>query len=146
MEMESEKNYENEARDREITHTEIEEKVEEAQRTGEVNMKQNIEKQPETGSHNYTHKFSKTVEIMGQKYKEMTFYFDELTGEDIEAVEEELQDQQRYVLSPEISSVFQAMLAARAAKIGSDEIRKLPIGDYMKIKNKARDFLVAAGY
>ena len=76
----------------------------------------------------------------------MTFYFEKLTGEDIEAVEAELQDQNKYVLSPEISSAFQCILAAKAAGIASDEIRRLPVADYMKIKNKARDFLIAAGY
>ena len=76
----------------------------------------------------------------------MTFYFERLTGEDIEAIEAELQDQNKFVISPEISSIFQSMLAARAAGIASDEIRRLPVRDYMKIKNKARDFLVSAGY
>ena len=33
----------------------------------------------------------KPVEIEGKKYTSMTFYFDRLTGEDIEAIEEELQ-------------------------------------------------------
>jgi len=37
----------------------------------------------------------------------LTFYFDNLTGEDIEAVEQELADQNKYALSPEISSAFQ---------------------------------------
>lgn len=83
---------------------------------------------------------------MGRKYKEMTFYFDKLCGEDIEKIEAELQDQGKYVLSPEISSVFQSMLAARAAGIGADEIRRLKVRDYMKIKNKARDFLTGMGY
>lgn len=78
--------------------------------------------------------------IMNKQYKTMTFYFDRLTGTDVEAIEAELQDQNKYVLSPEISSVFQSMLAARAAGVASDEIKRLPVRDYMKIKNKARDF------
>ena len=65
--------------------------------------------------------------------------------EDIEAIEEELQDQNKYVLTPEISSAFQSMLAARAAKIPADAIRRLPIRDYMAIKNKARNFLINMG-
>ena len=81
-----------------------------------------------------------------KKYTALTFYFDNLTGEDIEAVEQELADMNKYVLSPEISSAFQCILAAKAAGVASDEIRRLPVPDYMKIKNKARDFLIAAGY
>lgn len=116
----------------------------EAQAAGVVNMAdKKVEKEQ---SQNYTHTFKKPVEIEGKQYKTMTFYFERLTGDDIEAIEAELQDQNKYVLSPEISSVFQSMLAARAANVASDEIRRLPVGDYMKIKNKARDFLVNAGY
>lgn len=95
---------------------------------------------------NYTHNFKTPREIEGKKYTSLTFYFEKLTGEDIEAVEAELQDQNKYVLSPEISSAFQCILAAKAAGVASDEIRRLPVADYMKIKNKARDFLIAAGY
>lgn len=116
----------------------------EAQAAGEVNTAdKKVEKEQ---SQNYTHTFKKPVEIEGKQYKTMTFYFERLTGDDIEAIEAELQDQNKYVLSPEISSVFQSMLAARAAGVASDEIRRLPVGDYMKIKNKTRDFLVNAGY
>lgn len=97
-------------------------------------------------SQNYTHEFSEAVEIEGKKYEKMTFYFERLTGNDVEAVEAELQNENKVVLAPETSSTFQSALAARAAGIGSDDIRRLPLNDYMKIKNKARDFLIAAGY
>lgn len=117
----------------------------EAQRTGVVDMSDK-KAGKEKKSPNYTHTFQKPVTILGQQYKTMTFYFDKLTGEDIEAVEQEMQDLGKYALSPEISSVFQCMLAARAARVGSDEIRRLPVADYMKIKNKARDFLTGMGY
>lgn len=120
------------------------EEMREAQAAGAVNMAdKKVEKEQ---SQNYTHTFKKPVEIEGKQYKTMTFYFERLTGDDIEAIEAELQDQNKYVLSPEISSVFQSMLAARAANVASDEIRRLPLGDYMKIKNKARNFLVSTGY
>lgn len=117
----------------------------EAQRTGVVDMSDK-KAEKEKKSPNYTHTFKKPVTILGQQYKTMTFYFDKLTGEDIEAVEQEMQDKGKYALSPEISSIFQSMLAARAARVGSDEIRRLPVADYMKIKNKARDFLTGMGY
>lgn len=117
----------------------------EAQRTGVVDM--SVKKtEKEKKNPNYTHTFKKPVTILGQQYKTMTFYFDKLTGEDIEAVEQEMQDMGKYALSPEISSIFQSMLAARAARVGSDEIRRLPVADYMKIKNKARDFLTGMGF
>lgn len=117
----------------------------EAQRTGVVDMSDK-KAGKEKKNPNYTHTFSKPVEILGKKYKTLTFRFEDLTGEDIEVVEQEMQDMGKYALSPEISSIFQSMLAARAARVGSDEIRRLPVADYMKIKNKARDFLTGMGY
>ena len=119
------------------------EEMELAQKTGTVDFSEKKEEKEKSG--NYTHTFKKPVEIEGKKYTSMTFYFDRLTGEDIEAIEEELQDQNKYVLTPEISSAFQSMLAARAAKIPADAIRRLPIRDYMAIKNKARNFLINMG-
>jgi hypothetical protein len=95
---------------------------------------------------NYTHNFDKPTDIGNTKYKAITFYFDRLTGNDIEAVEEELQQQNKFIISPEVSSTFQVTLAARAAGVASDNLKRLPVADYMKIKNKARDFLVQAGY
>lgn len=116
----------------------------EAQKTGIVSMAD--KKNEKKTSLNYTHTFKAPVEINGQKQKALTFYFEKLTGEDVETIEEELQDQNKYVLTPEVSSVFQTMLAARAAGVGADEIRRLPLGEYMKIKNQARSFLIESGY
>ncbi len=118
--------------------------MQEAQANGVVNLED--KKAEKETSLNYTHTFKEPRQIEGKKYTALTFYFENLTGEDIESVEAELQDQNKYVLSPEISSAFQCILAAKAAGVASDEIRRLPVADYMKIKNKARDFLIAAGY
>ena len=123
---------------------EFAEEMKEAQKTGIVSM--NDKKKERKSSLNYTHNFKAPVEIGGQQMKSLTFYFEKLTGEDVEAIEEELQDQNKYVLTPEVSSVFQTMLAARAAGVGADEIRRLPLGEYMKIKNQARSFLIESGY
>ena len=123
---------------------EFTEEMKEAQKTGIVSMED--KKKEKKTSLNYTHTFKAPVEINGEKHKALTFYFEKLTGEDVEALEEELQDQNKYVLTPEVSSVFQTMLAARAAGVGADEIRRLPLGEYMKIKNQARSFLIESGY
>ena len=120
------------------------EEMQEAQKNGIVSMED--KKTEKKTSLNYTHTFKALVEINGKKQKVLTFYFEKLTGEDVEAIEEELQDQNKYVLTPEVSSVFQTMLAARAAGVGADEIRRLKIKDYMKIKNQARSFLIESGY
>lgn len=119
------------------------EEMQRAQKTGVVDFSGKKEGKEKSG--NYTHTFKEPVEIEGKKYTSLTFYFDKLTGEDIEAIEEELQDQNKYVLAMEISSAFQSMLAARAAKIPADAIRQLPVRDYIAIKNKARNFLLSMG-
>ena len=123
---------------------EFTEEMKEAQKTGIVSMED--KKKEKKTSLNYTHTFKAPVEINGEKHKALTFYFEKLTGEDVEAIEEELQAQNKYVLTPEVSSVLQTMLAARAAGVGADEIRRLPLGEYMKIKNQARSFLIESGY
>ena len=128
----------------ETTETVAAEELEQAERTGVVVFEE--KKKTASQSVNYTHTFKEPREIMGKKYKTMTFYFENLTGDDMEAVEEELAANNQFVLAPEVNSAFQARLAARAAGVASDEICRLPLGDYMKIKNKARDFLVSAGY
>lgn len=117
--------------------------VEKAQEAGVIEFKKREE---EGKSLNYTHKFKKPTEIMGRKYESITFYFESLTGNDVEDVELELQQRNIVVLSAEVSSAFQSAIAAKAAHMASDEIRRLPLRDYMKIKNAARNFLVAVGY
>lgn len=118
--------------------------MEQAQEAGMIDFTQ--KKEEKEGSLNYTHKFTKPIEIMGKKYTTLTFYFEDLTGDDVEDVELELQQRNIVVLSAEVSSAFQSAIAAKAAKMASDEIRRLPLRDYMKIKNAARNFLVAVGY
>lgn len=117
--------------------------IEKAQATGVIEFNK---KEEQNKSLNYTHKFAKPTEIMGRKYESLTFYFEELTGDDVEDVELELQQRNIVVLSAEVSSAFQSAIAAKAAHMASDEIRRLPLRDYMKIKNAARNFLVAVGY
>lgn len=117
--------------------------IEEFQAAGVVEFDRKVEPGK---SLNYTHKFSKPIEIMGKRYESLTFYFEGLTGNDVEDVELELQQRNIVVLSAEVSSAFQSAIAAKAAHMASDEIRRLPLRDYMKIKNAARNFLVAVGY
>lgn len=104
------------------------------------------DKPADTHSMNYTHTLNPPIEITGTQYKSLTFYFDRLTGEDVEAVELELQQRNIIVLDATVSSAFQCGIAARASGIGADEIARLPLRHYLKIKNAARDFLVAVGY
>ena len=119
-----------------------EQEMQQAQASGTVDF--NKKKEEKQASLNYTHKFAKPVTIMGKQYTSMTFYYENLRGDDMEGIEAEMQAQNLYALSPEVSSAFQSRLAARAAGVASDEIIHLPMRDYMKIKNSARDFLLAS--
>jgi len=80
------------------------------------------------------------VEITGTQYKNLTFYFERLTGEDVEAVELELQQRNIIVLDASVSSAFQCGIAARASGVASDDLARLPLRHYLKIKNAAREF------
>ena len=126
------------------TESTKEEQIEQAQKAGVVALA-DTKKGIATGG-NYTHTFKAPVEIAGKKHETITFYYDDLSGEDVIAIEDELQDRGKYVLTPEVSTEFQTMLAARAAGVGADEIRRLPLVEFLKIKNKARDFLMNVGY
>lgn len=94
----------------------------------------------------YTHKFRKPFEFAGVTYEELTFNFDRLTGRDMVSIETEMQSRNEYALAPEISRNFQSKMAAKAAKIGSDVLDAMPLVDFNKITNAARDFLLSTGY
>lgn len=94
----------------------------------------------------YIHKFKKPFEYEGKEYETITFCFNKLKGRDMIAIENEMQSLNEYVLAPEISSSFLCKMAARSANIGSDIIENLPMADFSKIKNVARDFLISAGF
>lgn len=94
----------------------------------------------------YTHKFKKPFEYAGQTCEEMTFDFERLTGRDMVSIETEMQSQNQYALAPEISRNFQSKMAAKAAGIGSDVLDAMPLPDFNKITNAARDFLLNTGY
>lgn len=94
----------------------------------------------------YTHKFKKPFEYTGQIYEKLTFDFERLTGRDMVSIETEMQSQNQYALAPEISRNFQSKMAAKAAGIGSDVLDAMPLPDFNKITNAARDFLLNTGY
>ena len=94
----------------------------------------------------YTHKFKTPFEYGGATYEELTFNFERLTGRDMVAIETEMQMNNEYALAPEISRNFQSKMAARAAGIGSDVLDAMPLPDFNRITNAARDFLLSTGY
>lgn len=94
----------------------------------------------------YTHTFRRPVEYEGKTFKTLTFYWDRLNGNDMISIENEMQAMNEYALSPEISASFLSRMAAKAAGVGPDFMEGLPIGEFSKIKNEARNFLISTGY
>lgn len=94
----------------------------------------------------YVHKFGKPFKYEGKTFETLNFYFERLTGRDMIAIENEMQAMQEYALAPEISRSFQSKMAAKAAGVGSDVLENMPLNEFNKITNAARDFLISTGY
>lgn len=94
----------------------------------------------------YTHRFKKPFEWEGQRYETIKFDFTRLTGRDMNAIEREMQTVGESAYTAETSKVYQCRIAARAAKILPDVLEAMPMGDYHRITNAARNFLLATGY
>lgn len=94
----------------------------------------------------YTHTFARPFEYAGETYEKIVCNFERLTGRDMVSIETEMQMNNEYALAPEISRSFQAKMAAKAAGIGSDVMEAMPIKDFNRITNAARNFLIDTGY
>ncbi len=104
------------------------------------------EKQETTSKGVYVHKLARPFTYENKTITELEFHFEDLTGRDMLKIEKEMQDMQEYALAPEISSNFQCKLAAKAANVGSDMLESLPLKDFNRITNAARNFLISTGY
>lgn len=94
----------------------------------------------------YVHKFGKPFKSGDKTHSTLNFYFERLTGRDMIAIENEMQAMQEYALAPEISRSFQSKMAAKAGGIGSDVLESMPLNEFNRITNAARDFLISTGY
>lgn len=90
----------------------------------------------------YLHVFKKPFKWEGKEHKEIEFDFGGLTGNDALSIETEMEQNNEYPLAPEVSKSYQLRMAARAGKVPSDLIAGLPLQDFNKITNAARNFLV----
>lgn len=92
----------------------------------------------------YTHIFASPWEHEGQKYEKIDFDWGKLTGYDSLAIENEIQALGKALIAPEFSGDYLIRMAARAStpRIGADVIQAMPIGDFNKIRSRARSFLL----
>ena len=101
----------------------------------------------------YTFAFSTPFEFEGESYDKLSFDFGALTAADSLAIEAELTAIGTPAIVPEFSGDYLIRMAMRACtdrtsknlKIGIDTFMALPMAAYVKIRGKARSFLLRAG-
>lgn len=99
----------------------------------------------------YTHTFKKPFEFNGHTITELTFDWGGLTGEDFQAIEDDMLRHGKTLVVPAASGPFLAGMAVRACTnrdsngiriVDADLLRALPLRDYQKIYMGARRFLL----
>lgn len=106
-----------------------------------------------TSASAFTFDFPKPFTFEGETFKKLSFDFDALTGQDSLAIENELTSLGRPVIVPELSGDYLIRMAMRACtttrkdgrKLGFDAFSAMPIAAYIKIRSRARSFLMRAG-
>ena len=101
----------------------------------------------------YTHEFPIPVEFEGETFSSLTFDFGSLKAKDSLAIEAELRDMGKASLLPEYSGDYLIRMAMRACttrrangmRLGLDFYNELPMAQFLKIRGKARSFLLLAG-
>jgi len=106
----------------------------------------------ENSQDTYVHTFSKPFTFEGESFNSLTFDFSKLTANDSLAIEAELTAQGQVLITPEFSGEYLIRMAMRACinrrndgrKLGIDAFRTLPMAAYVRIRGRARSFLLHA--
>ena len=101
----------------------------------------------------YTHEFPAPYTYEGESFNFLTFDFGQLTAEDSLKVEAEMSALGQPVMVLEFSGEYLLRMAMRActhrkadgSKLGIDAFKSMPLSSYVKIRGKARSFLLRAG-
>jgi hypothetical protein len=93
----------------------------------------------------YVHTFKEPFEYEGTTYEKITFDFAGLKGTDMIKIEDEMAASQKYAIVPEISSEYLILLAEKASGVSKAVLEAVPLYDFAKIRNAARDFLTGSG-
>ncbi|TGV29902.1 phage tail assembly protein [Mesorhizobium sp. M00.F.Ca.ET.186.01.1.1] len=89
------------------------------------------------------YKLSRPFSFDGTEYTELKLDLDDLTGEDLIACERQLNaTTDDVVFVKELSKPYLALVAARAAKVPVELIRKLPGKDFSKVTMQVQNFLL----
>jgi hypothetical protein len=90
------------------------------------------------------YKLSRKVKVADKEFSELTLDFDSLTGADMEAVAGLEGCNDGDLKLNEFSKTYLMNIAARAAGITINEIRRFPIADATALSMKAQAFLMGA--
>ena len=99
----------------------------------------------------YTHTFKEPFEFQGHTVTKLTFDWGGLTGEDHQAIEDDMLRHGQTLTIPSFSGPFLAGMAVRACLdrddngiriVNADFLKALPLRDYHKIYFSARRFLL----
>lgn len=107
----------------------------------------------ENSTAEYTYEFTTPYEFEGETFEKLSFNFEGLKATDSLAIEAELAATGHPVIVPEFSGDFLIRMAMRACtdrrsngmKLGLDAFLQLPLSAYVKIRSRARSFLLRAG-
>lgn len=102
----------------------------------------------------YTHTFEKPFQFRGHEISELVFDWGALTGQDSQAIEDEMLRHGKTLVVPAFTGSYLIGMAVRACTLRDDNnlrivdedlLKALPIRDYQKIYMSARRFLLRAG-
>lgn len=104
-------------------------------------------------SQSYVHVLSHPLTTDGETFDELTFDWTTLTGEDSLSIEAELRLRGITLVMPAFTGDYLAGMASRACtarlqngrRLSTAAIRSLPLCDFQKICDHARNFMLAAG-
>lgn len=102
--------------------------------------------QTETDELEGTIVLKKPLEFEGERYEKIVLDFEGLTGEDIEKAEMQFNaenPQNSMVMVKEMAKGFTAIVAAKAAGVHVNVIRKLSAADYSKVTMRTTLFLMS---
>ncbi|MFX3635455.1 MAG: phage tail assembly protein [Candidatus Pristimantibacillus sp.] len=90
------------------------------------------------------YQLQKTFSFDGVEYNEFDLNFEALTGKDIVSAEAQYRaaGNDESVFVKEMNKAFLAYVVASAAKVMPDAILNLPAKEFVKVTNKARNFLL----
>ena len=100
----------------------------------------------------FTYEFPSPFVYEGEEFKALSFNFDGLTGADSRAIESEMAAANMPLFIPELSGDYLIRMAMRACtnrradgrKLDIDAFKALPLTAYVKIRGRARSFLMRA--